>query len=390
MRKLLVIFSLLISIISFSNTDIELQKASQFIANGELKKAKIILKKLSNENLNKEIAVKVLNNLALISNSDNNIEESIDYYNKILDLHVGDNWYNINSNQKLLSYALNKNDFESAIKYIENINYLTQYNDVNFVADLIYLYEKFNKTDKISNLNMHHIDKMPENDKIIIYGLVFNKFYDENDIEKSKKYLDKIKSFSSNLSKIYEYIYSNKLKNIYDEKLNIDDIDLTIVNDNIDINVLEELKKIYIKNNQLEKAYKVINIILEKTYTPRIVMQALKLAIIFKDEINIKKYTNYLEMTSDGGYNLGVAYFNEGMDKYAEKYLFKVLKENDKRSYYILLRIYFNNFDDKGLENLLNIALEKNMISKIEKNQINYEYLQYKEYKNWKERVGVK
>lgn len=390
MRKLLVIFSLLISIISFSNTDIELQKASQFIANGELKKAKIILKKLSNENLNKEIAVKVLNNLALISNSDNNIEESIDYYNKILDLHVGDNWYNINSNQKLLSYALNKNDFESAIKYIENINYLTQYNDVNFVADLIYLYEKFNKTDKISNLNMHHIDKMPENDKIIIYGLVFNKFYDENDIEKSKKYLDKIKSFSSNLSKIYEYIYSNKLKNIYDEKLNIDDIDLTIVNDNIDINVLEELKKIYIKNNQLEKAYKVINIMLEKTYTPRIVMQALKLAIIFNDEINIKKYTNYLEMTSDGGYNLGVAYFNQGMDKYAEKYLFKVLKENDKRSYYILLRIYFNNFDDKGLENLLNIALEKNMISKIEKNQINYEYLQYKEYKNRKERVGVK
>ena len=88
MRKLLVIFSLLISIISFSNTDIELQKASQFIADGELKKAKIILKKLSNENLNKEIAVKVLNNLALISNSDNNIEESIDYYNKILDLHV--------------------------------------------------------------------------------------------------------------------------------------------------------------------------------------------------------------------------------------------------------------------------------------------------------------
>ena len=390
MRKLLVIFSLLISIISFSNTDIELQKASQFIANGELKKAKIILKKLSNENLNKEIAVKVFNNLALISNSDNNIEESIDYYNKILDLHVGDNWYNINSNQKLLSYALNKNDFESAIKYIENINYLTQYSDVNFVADLIYLYEKFNKTDKISNLNMHHIDKMPENDKIIIYGLIFNKFYDENDIEKSKKYLDKIKSFSSNLSKIYEYIYSNKLKNIYDEKLNIDDIDLTIVNDNIDINVLEELKKIYIKNNQLEKAYKVINIMLEKTYTPRIVMQALKLAIIFNDEINIKKYTNYLEMTSDGGYNLGVAYFNEGMDKYAEKYLFKVLKENDKRSYYILLRIYFNNFDDKGLENLLNIALEKNMISKIEKNQINYEYLQYKEYKNWKERVGVK
>lgn len=390
MRKLLVIFSLLISIISFSNTDIELQKASQFIANGELKKAKIILKKLSNENLNKEIAVKVLNNLALISNSDNNIEESIDYYNKILDLHVGDNWYNINSNQKLLSYALNKNDFESAIKYIENINYLTQYSDVNFVADLIYLYEKFNKTDKISNLNMHHIDKMPENDKIIIYGLIFNKFYDENDIEKSKKYLDKIKSFSSNLSKIYEYIYSNKLKNIYDEKLNIDDIDLTIINDNIDINVLEELKKIYIKNNQLEKAYKVINIMLEKTYTPRIVMQALKLAIIFNDEINIKKYTNYLEMTSDGGYNLGVAYFNEGMDKYAEKYLFKVLKENDKRSYYILLRIYFNNFDDKGLENLLNIALEKNMISKIEKNQINYEYLQYKEYKNRKERVGVK
>lgn len=390
MRKLLVIFSLLISIISFSNTDIELQKASQFIANGELKKAKIILKKLSNENLNKEIALKVLNNLALISNSDNNIEESIDYYNKILDLHVGDNWYNINSNQKLLSYALNKNDFESAIKYIENINYLTQYNDVNFVADLIYLYEKFNKTDKISNLNMHHIDKMPENDKIIIYGLVFDKFYDENDIEKSKKYLDKIKSFSSNLSKIYEYIYSNKLKNIYDEKLNIDDIDLTIVNDNIDINVLEELKKIYIKNNQLEKAYKVINIMLEKTYTPRIVMQALKLAIIFNDEINIKKYTNYLEMTSDGGYNLGVAYFNEGMDKYAEKYLFKVLRENDKRSYYILLRIYFNNFDDKGLENLLNIALEKNMISKIEKNQINYEYLQYKEYKNRKERVGVK
>ena len=390
MRKLLVIFSLLISIISFSNTDIELQKASQFIANGELKKAKIILKKLNNENLNKEIAVKVLNNLALISNSDNNIEESIDYYNKILDLHVGDNWYNINSNQKLLSYALNKNDFESAIKYIENINYLTQYSDVNFVADLIYLYEKFNKTDKISNLNMHHIDKMPENDKIIIYGLVFNKFYDENDIEKSKKYLDKIKSFSSNLSKIYEYIYSNKLKNIYDENLNIDNIDLTIVNDNIDINVLEELKKIYIKNNQLEKSYKVINIMLEKTYTPRIVMQALKLAIIFNDEINIKKYTNYLEMTSDGGYNLGVAYFNEGMDKYAEKYLFKVLKENDKRSYYILLRIYFNNFDDKGLENLLNIALEKNMISKIEKNQINYEYLQYKEYKNRKERVGVK
>ena len=390
MRKLFIIFSLLISIVSFSNTNEELQKASQFIINGELKKAKVILKKLSTENLNKEIAVKVFNNLALISNSENDIKESVNYYNKILDLNVDDIWYNINTNQKLLTYALDKKDLESAIKYIENINYLTKYSDINFVADLMYLYDKVNKIDKLSNLNTHHIDKMPENNKIMIYSLVFNKFYDENNVEKSKEYLDKIKSFSSDLSKIYYYIYSNKLKNIYDENLNIEEIDLTIVNKSIDINVLEELKKIYIKNNQLEKAYKVINIMLEKVYTPRIVMQALKLAILFKDEVNIQKYTNYLEATSDNGYNLGVSYFNEGMEKYAEKYLFKVLEENDKRSYYILLRIYFNNFDDKGLENLLNIALKKNMISEIEKNQVNYEYLQYKEYKNWKERVGVK
>ena len=390
MRKLFIIFSLLISIVSFSNINEELQKSSQFIANGELKKAKIILKKLSTENLNKEIAVKVFNNLALISNSDNNIEESIDYYHKILDLNVDDIWYNINTNQKLLTYALDKKDLESAIKYIENINYLTKYSDINFVADLMYLYDKVNKIDKLSNLNTHHIDKMPENNKIMIYSLVFNKFYDENNVEKSKEYLDKIKSFSSDLSKIYEYIYSNKLKNIYDENLNIKEIDLTIVNKSIDINILEELKNVYIKNNKLENAYKVLNIMLEKVYTPRIVMQALKLAIVFKDEVKVQKYINYLEETSDNGYNLGVAYFNEGIEKYAEKYLFKVLEENDKRSYYILLRIYFNNFDDKGLENLLNIALEKNMISKIEKNQVNYEYLQYKEYKNRKERVGVK
>ena len=390
MRKLFIIFSLLISIVSFSNTNEELQKASQFIINGELKKAKVILKKLSTENLNKEIAVKVFNNLALISNSENDIKESVNYYNKILDLNVDDIWYNINTNQKLLTYALDKKDLESAIKYIENINYLTKYSDVNFVADLIYLYDKVNKIDKLSNLNTHHIDKMPENNKIMIYSLVFNKFYDENNVEKSKEYLDKINSFSSDLSKIYYYIYSNKLKNIYDENLNIEEIDLTIVNKSIDINVLEELKNVYINNNKLENAYKVLNIMLEKVYTPRIVMQALKLAILFKDEVNVQKYTNYLEATSDNGYNLGVAYFNEGLEKYAEKYLFKVLEENDKRSYYILLRIYFNNFDDKGLENLLNIALKKNMISEIEKKQVNYEYLQYKEYKNWKERVGVK
>ena len=390
MRKLFVIFSLLISIVSFSNTNEELQKASQFIINGELKKAKVILKKLSTENLNKEIAVKVFNNLALISNSENDIKESVNYYNKILDLNVDDIWYNINTNQKLLTYALDKKDLESAIKYIENINYLTKYSDINFVADLMYLYDKVNKIDKLSNLNTHHIDKMPENNKIMIYSLVFNKFYDENNVEKSKEYLDKIKSFSSDLSKIYYYIYSNKLKNIYDENLNIEEIDLTIVNKSIDINVLEALKNVYINNNKLENAYKVLNIMLEKVYTPRIVMQALKLAILFKDEVNIQKYTNYLEATSDNGYNLGVSYFNEGMEKYAEKYLFKVLEENDKRSYYILLRIYFNNFDDKGLENLLNIALKKNMISEIEKKQVNYEYLQYKEYKNWKERVGVK
>lgn len=390
MRKLFIIFSLLISIVSFSNTNEELQKASQFIINGELKKAKVILKKLSNENLNKEIAVKVFNNLALISNSENDIKESVNYYNKILDLNVDDIWYNINTNQKLLTYALDKKDLESAIKYIENINYLTKYSDINFMADLMYLYDKVNKIDKLSNLNTHHIDKMPENNKIMIYSLVFNKFYDENNVEKSKEYLDKIKSFSSDLSKIYYYIYSNKLKNIYDENLNIEEIDLTIVNKSIDINVLEELKNVYINNNKLENAYKVLNIMLEKVYTPRIVMQALKLAILFKDEVNIQKYTNYLEATSDNGYNLGVAYFNEGLEKYAEKYLFKVLEENDKRSYYILLRIYFNNFDDKGLENLLNIALKKNMISEIEKKQVNYEYLQYKEYKNWKERVGVK
>ena len=390
MRKLFIIFSLLISIVSFSNTNEELQKASQFIINGELKKAKVILKKLSTENLNKEIAVKVFNNLALISNSENDIKESVNYYNKILDLNVDDIWYNINTNQKLLTYALDKKDLESAIKYIENINYLTKYSDINFVADLMYLYDKVNKIDKLSNLNTHHIDKMPENNKIMIYSLVFNKFYDENNVEKSKEYLNKIKSFSSDLSKIYYYIYSNKLKNIYDENLNIEEIDLTIVNKSIDINVLEELKNVYINNNKLENAYKVLNIMLEKVYTPRIVMQALKLAILFKDEVNIQKYTNYLEATSDNGYNLGVAYFNEGLEKYAEKYLFKVLEENDKRSYYILLRLYFNNFDDKGLENLLNIALKKNMISEIEKKQVNYEYLQYKEYKNWKERVGVK
>ena len=161
MRKLFIIFSLLISIVSFSNTNEELQKASQFIINGELKKAKVILKKLSTENLNKEIAVKVFNNLALISNSENDIKESVNYYNKILDLNVDDIWYNINTNQKLLTYALDKKDLESAIKYIENINYLTKYSDINFVADLMYLYDKVNKIDKLSNLNTHHIDKMP-------------------------------------------------------------------------------------------------------------------------------------------------------------------------------------------------------------------------------------
>ena len=390
MKKLIIIFSLFISIFSMASTDDELQKASKLITKGELKKAQIILENLSKENLSKEVSLRVFNNLALIYNSWNNVEESSKYYTKILELHSDDNWYNINSNQKLLSYALDEKDYDSALKYMENINSLTKYSEIPFVANLIYLYENSNKSDKLFNLNNLYIEKMSKNNKLMLYTLLFNMFYEDKNIDKSLKYLDKIKLIQTSEAKLTYFVYANKFKNIYDGLLDIEDINIDSIKNDIDINILDELKNIYIINNQLEKAYKIINIMLEKSYTPRIVMQALKLATIFEDTQNIRKYTNFLEINSDRGYNLGIAYFNEGMDEYAEKYLLKALEENDKRSYYILLRIYFHTFNDKGLANLLNKAIKKNIINEEEKNKVNYEYLQYKEYKNRKERVGVK
>ena len=390
MKKLIIIFSLFISIFSMASTDDELQKASKLITKGELKKAQIILENLSKENLSKEVSLRVFNNLALIYNSWNNVEESSKYYTKILELHSDDNWYNINSNQKLLSYALDEKDYDSALRYMENINSLTKYTEIPFVANLIYLYENSNKSDKLFNLNNLYIEKMSKNNKLMLYTLLFNMFYEDRNIDRSLKYLDKIKLIQTSEAKLTYFVYANKFKNIYDGLLDIEDINIDSIKNDIDINILDELKNIYIINNQLEKAYKIINIMLEKSYTPRIVMQALKLATIFEDTQNIRKYTNFLEMNSDRGYNLGIAYFNEGMDEYAEKYLLKALEENDKRSYYILLRIYFHTFNDKGLANLLNKAIKKNIINEEEKNKVNYEYLQYKEYKNRKERVGVK
>ena len=390
MKKLIIIFSLFISIFSMASTDDELQKASKLITKGELKKAQIILENLSKENLSKEVSLRVFNNLALIYNSWNNVEESSKYYTKILELHSDDNWYNINSNQKLLSYALDEKDYDSALRYMENINSLTKYTEIPFVANLIYLYENSNKSDKLFNLNNLYIEKMSKNNKLMLYTLLFNMFYEDKNIDKSLKYLDKIKLIQTSEAKLTYFVYANKFKNIYDGLLDIEDINIDSIKNDIDINILDELKNIYIINNQLEKAYKIINIMLEKSYTPRIVMQALKLATIFEDAQNIRKYTNFLEINSDRGYNLGIAYFNEGMDEYAEKYLLKALEENDKRSYYILLRIYFHTFNDKGLANLLNKAIKKNIINEEEKNKVNYEYLQYKEYKNRKERVGVK
>lgn len=373
-----------------ASTDDELQKASKLITKGELKKAQIILENLSKENLSKEVSLRVFNNLALIYNSWNNVEESSKYYTKILELHSDDNWYNINSNQKLLSYALDEKDYDSALRYMENINILTKYTEIPFVANLMYLYENSNKSDKLFNLNNLYIEKMSKNNKLMLYTLLFNMFYEDRNIDRSLKYLDKIKLIQTSEAKLTYFVYANKLKNIYDGLLDIEDINIDSIKNDIDINILDELKNIYIINNQLEKAYKIINIMLEKSYTPRIVMQALKLATIFEDTQNIRKYTNFLEINSDRGYNLGIAYFNEGMDEYAEKYLLKALEENDKRSYYILLRIYFHTFNDKGLANLLNKAIKKNIINEEEKNKVNYEYLQYKEYKNRKERVGVK
>lgn len=390
MKKLIIIFSLFISIFSMASTDDELQKASKLITKGELKKAQIILENLSKENLSKEVSLRVFNNLALIYNSWNDVEESSKYYTKILELHSDDNWYNINSNQKLLSYALDEKDYDSALRYMENINSLTKYTEIPFVANLMYLYENSNKSDKLFNLNNFYIEKMSKNNKLMLYTLLFNMFYEDRNIDRSLKYLDKIKLIQTSGAKLTYFVYANKFKNIYDGLLDIEDINIDSIKNDIDINILDELKNIYIINNQLEKAYKIINIMLEKSYTPRIVMQALKLATIFEDTQNIRKYTNFLEINSDRGYNLGIAYFNEGMDEYAEKYLLKALEENDKRSYYILLRIYFHTFNDKGLANLLNKAIKKNIINEEEKNKVNYEYLQYKEYKNRKERVGVK
>ena len=136
-----------------ASTDDELQKASKLITKGELKKAQIILENLSKENLSKEVSSRVFNNLALIYNSWNDVEESSKYYTKILELHSDDNWYNINSNQKLLSYALDEKDYDSALRYMENINILTKYTEIPFVANLMYLYENSNKSDKLFNLN---------------------------------------------------------------------------------------------------------------------------------------------------------------------------------------------------------------------------------------------
>lgn len=385
MKKIFLL--LLFNIISFANLKNDVKVAHKYLIESNNKKLIALYEKMVNTPTKDEEDIMIkfttkynLANIYLMN--DINIDLAKKYFDELSNDENIDRQISFLSNQKLINIAIKENDLDKIIYNLEKINVKTNYLEIPFLSNLIYMYSVVNLEIKLKLLEKKILSNMNDDFLLKLYYNVSNLFLEKEDIENSKKFLKKISQLNTKYSEEYRDLSYAKIdflnKNIYEGNKKLENILVKLENKNHNDNeLLNELEILFFNIGNLEKAYEItlkkynndkknpetlVNLIREMNYLNK------------KDEIN--KYLLELEKLRYSDWEIALMLRGSDLVDYAKIYLLKAANKNDLRALNALLDIYFNTMDEKFIE----LVDKTDLIALKEKNNLKKQFYQFIEY----------
>lgn len=390
MRKLFISFLLLLSFNIYASIETDFKKAIKYISENKLEKAQIELENIVKKNpvniYEKNIIDKSNYNLALIYNANGNDEKAKKYFSYVSSNADSRTREAINSNQKLLNYAMNSGNYKEAIIQAEILNKRTMYLELPFLADLIYLYEVNNYTKELEKININVDSSLQEKEKGKLYNLIANIYLNLDKFDDAKRYFNKLISSNYNENKQLGYIglaniaYLNK-----DEKTSLLNAEKALNISKKNPAILEQIQIIFANNSNYEKSYEVLKDRLKLEKNPSILVEALRyadyLSMIYDEDMYIKE----LEKLTNSNYDLGLTFMVYKVYDMAEKYLLKAIDDGESKAYDKLLTLYFGTKSTSKIIGLVDLMVKNKVIDSNKRETLIKEYDQYIEYTKMKE-----
>lgn len=390
MRKLFISFLLLLSFNIYASIETDFKKAIKYISENKLEKAQIELENIVKKNpvniYEKNIIDKSNYNLALIYNANGNDEKAKKYFSYVSSNTDSRTREAINSNQKLLNYAMNSGNYKEAIIQAEILNKRTMYLELPFLADLIYLYEVNNYTKELEKININVDSSLQEKEKGKLYNLIANIYLNLDKFDDAKRYFNKLISSNYNENKQLGYIglaniaYLNK-----DEKTSLLNAEKALNISKKNPAILEQIQIIFANNSNYEKSYEVLKDRLKLEKNPSILVEALRyadyLSMIYDEDMYIKE----LEKLTNSNYDLGLTFMVYKVYDMAEKYLLKAIDDGESKAYDKLLTLYFGTKSTSKIIGLVDLMVKNKVIDSNKRETLIKEYDQYIEYTKMKE-----
>ncbi len=389
MKKLFVFLFFSLSFILNADIKSDLEKSLKLMTENKYEDAKLLLhviieKKVEN-NEDKKFLESAYYYLANIYHRENKINEAKIYYRKLSENLEARTFSSIKASQYLFTIAIEEENIEEAINQTEILNKKTNYQELPFLSNLIYLYETNNKHEKLQRLNKSVIHKFSERERGVLFNLLSMSYLENDKYEDAKRYFDILLN-SKNIENIQlGYIGYSNLEFKRSDKVR----SLGYLNKALNIHgkssayILERIYKMYVINLEYESAYNVLKLIEKNSNTDaNLIIDLIKYARLLKKNEDIELNLKKLESIGIVNFDLGIKLASENLFDYAEKYLIKAKKEGNRNANYALINIYFGNQNIYKLELLLEDMLENNEISRIKKESILKEFEDYQKYRN--------
>ncbi|CAM3058221.1 hypothetical protein STFE110948_00125 [Streptobacillus felis] len=389
MKKLLIYLFLSLSIILNASIKSDFEKSLKLMTENRYEEAKIMLHILVEKKIDNIEDKKYIESanyyLANIYHRENKIKEAKLYYRRLSDNLETKSFSAIKSNQYLLSIAMEEGDMDEAINQTEILMKRTDYKELPFLSNLIYLYEINNKETKLQKLNKNIVSKLNEKDKGKLFSLLSLTYLENKRFDDAKRYLDLLLNSNDNENKQLGYLGYANFEIVQINKEGAMEYLSKALNlqKNTPKYILENINKIYISLEEPEKAYDVLmSIEKDSNMDANLIVELIKYAKVLDKKDDLIKYLNKLESMGISNYDLGIKMASENLLEYAEKYLIKSRDFDKKNVNFALINIYFSNQDLNKLQVLLEDMVNSNEINIEKKDSILIEYEHFQKYKN--------
>ncbi|CAM3164888.1 tetratricopeptide repeat protein [Streptobacillus ratti] len=389
MKKIFICLFFSLSFILNADIKSDLEKSLKLITEGKYESAKTLLhnviEKKAENNDDKKFLESAYYYLANIYHKENKIDEAKIYYKKLSENLEAKTFSSIKASQYLFSMAMEEENFEEAINQTEILNKKTNYQQLPFLSNLIYLYETNGKKEKLEILNKNIIFKLSEREKGSLFNLLAMSYLENSKYDDAKRYFALLLKSKNNENIQLGYIGYSSLE--FKQKNRVKSLSYLNkalrVQKETPIYILENIYKMYVANSEYESAYNILRSIEKKgNIDINLIIDLIKYAKLLNKNEDIEGCLEKLESKKICNFDLGIKLASENLFEFAERYLIKSKKDGNINANYALINIYFSNRDRYKLRVLLEEMFKNNEISKEKKDSILKEFEHYQKYRN--------